>query len=350
MCAHENTEDLEKRRMIIIAVRIKDIALKCGVSEGTVDRALNNRGGIKQETKELILRTAKEMKYQPNHLARCLAKGKTNTIGVIGIDLKNTFFCMLIESIEAEARKHGYFMELILSKNDKKIELEAINHFAVRKVDGLIIFPAGRDEDLSDILLGLDIPLVSVYNRISCGKIPHIDVDCRKIMRNAVKHMVKKGYENIWYMDWGIECQKEKGINIFSMEQRRCGYNEGLEMYDLGEPKVMVRCNEEKLLDIVREAKETHKKTALLCAFDNIAIKALEIYRKNGIKVPEDIGIMGFDNIEMLDRISPRICSVDCKIRTIGQNAFKMLLAQINNEENIHDCVVDYSFTEGETL
>ncbi len=257
---------------------------------------------------------------------------------------------MLIESIEAEARKHGYFMELILSKNSKQSELEAINHFTVRKVDGLIIFPVGREEDLSDILLGLEIPLVSVYNRIGCGKIPHIDVDCRKIMRNAVKHMAKKGYESIWYMDWGIERQKERGINIFSMEQRRCGYEEGLEMYDLGEPQIMTEYDEKKLLDIVSEAKEKGKKTAVLCAYDNIAIKTLGIYRKNGISIPGDIGLMGFDNIEMLDRISPRICSVDCKIRTIGQNAFNMLLAQINNEENIHDCVVDYSFTEGETL
>ncbi len=330
----------------VIAVRIKDIALRCNVSEGTVDRALNNRGGISEKTKKLILETAKEMNYQPNHLARCLAKGKTHTIGVIGINLSNTFFSMLIEAIEAEARDNGYFIELILTHNDKRRELEALKYFSIRKVDGLIIFPAGRKEELEETLLNMEIPIVSVYNRIVCGKIVHIDVDCRKIMRNAVKFMAEKGYKKIWYLDWGIQRLIEQKINIFSLEQRRCGYEEGLKENKLGEPQVMVRYDAEKLLSIVG----TGEKTAVLCPCDNIAIKVLELYRKNGVRVPEDIGIMGFDNIEMLERISPRIVSVDCKIRTIGQNAFKMLLAKINNEEDIHDCVVDYSFTEGETL
>lgn len=310
-----------------------------------MDRALNNRGGIKEETKELILKTAKEMNYQPNHLARCLAKGKTHTIGVIGINLSNTFFSMLIEAIEAEARDNGYFIELILTHNDKMREQEALKYFSIRKVDGLIIFPAGNKEELEDILLKMEIPIVSVYNRIACG-IVHIDVDCRKIMRNAVNFMADRGYEKIWYLDWGIEKLIEKKINIFSLEQRKLGYMEGLKERKLGEPSVMVSFDSEKLLNIVG----TGKKTALLCPCDNIAIKVLELYRKNSVSVPKDIGIMGFDNIEMLDRISPRIVSVDCKIRTIGRNAFKMLLAKINNEDNIHDCVVDYSFTEGETL
>ncbi len=330
----------------IISVRIKDIAKRCNVSEGTVDRALNNRGGIKEETKELILRTAKEMNYQPNHLARCLAKGKTYTIGVIGINLSNTFFSMLIESIEAQARKKGYFIELILTHNDKEREQEALKYFSIRKVDGLIIFPVGRKEDLEEVLLKMELPIVSVYNRIVCGKIVHIDVDCKKIMRNAVSYMAGKGYKKIWYLNWGIERLQEKNINIFSLEQRRCGYEEGLKKEGLGEPSVMVRYDEERLLSIAG----TDIKTAVLCPCDNIAIKVLELYKRKGIGVPEDIGIMGFDNIEMLERIYPKICSVDCKIRTIGQRAFDMLLSKINNEDNIHDVVVDYSFTEGETL
>lgn len=311
-----------------------------------MDRALNNRGGINEETKRLILDTAKEMNYQPNHLARCLAKGKTHTIGVIGINLSNTFFSILIEAIEAEARDNGYFIELILTHNNKERELEALKYFSIRKVDGLIIFPAGRREDLEETLLKMEIPIVSVYNRIACGKIVHIDVDCRKIMRNAVKFIAEKGYERICYQDWGIERLVEQKINIFSLEQRRCGYMEGLSENNLGEPWIMTRYNEEKLLEIIA----SDKKTAVLCPCDNIAIKVLELYKRKNIKVPEEVGIMGFDNIEMLSRISPRINSVDCRIREIGSKAFTMLLLKINGENQIQDCVVDYSFTEGETL
>ena len=196
-----------------MAVRIKDIALKCGVSEGTVDRALNNRCGIKEETKQLVLKTAKEMNYKPNHLASCLAKGKTYTIGVIGIDLKSVFFSMLIESMEQAASEKGYYIELILTRNSKERELEAVNYFSTRRVDGLIIFPVGRKEDLEKHLMKLDIPIVSVYNRIGCG-IPHIDIDCYKIMRNAVSFIAEKGYRKVYFQDWGIECLKKKKINI----------------------------------------------------------------------------------------------------------------------------------------
>lgn len=328
-----------------MAATIKDIAKKCGVSEGTVDRALNNRGGIKEETKELILSVAKEMNYQPNHLARCLAKGKTHTIGVISINLSNTFFSMLIEAVEAKARENGYFIELILTHNDKERELEAIKYFTTRKVDGLIIFPVGKGDEYGQILKKVNVPIVSVYNRI-CKDIVHIDIDCRKIMREAVSFIASKGYKKIWYLDWGIEKLIAQDINTFSLNQRRRGYEEGLIIEDMGEPKVMTRYNEEKLLEIVNR----DCKAAVLCPCDNIAIKVLDFYKRKGIKVPEQVGIIGFDNIEMLDRISPRLYSVDCKIRTIGKNAFDMLLAQINNENEIHDCVVEHSFTKGETL
>lgn len=328
------------------SVRIKDIAKKCNVSEGTVDRALNNRGGIKEETKELVLRVAKEMNYKPNHLARCLAKGKTYTIGVMSINLSNTFFSILIEAIEAEARKHGYFIDLILTHNDKKREIEALNHFALRKVDGIIMFPVGVKEELEDLIKSINIPIVSVYNRLICKEIPHIDVDCRKIMRNAVKMLRDKGYEEIWYLDNGTQRLKEMKINTFSFEQRRCGYEEGISLYGYEEPRILTKFDEEKLLEIAKK----DKKTAVMCFCDNVAIKVLNLYMRNGIKVPKDVGIMGFDNIEMLNRISPRICSVDCQIRTIGEKTFDMLLAKMNNEKDIHDIVIDYSFTEGETL
>ena len=98
--------------MIFISCTIKELAKACGVSEGTVDRAVNNRSGIKESTKKRILEMAEQMDYRPNHLAKSLATGITKTLGIVSVDLSNNFFALLVESIEQTAREHGYFVNL----------------------------------------------------------------------------------------------------------------------------------------------------------------------------------------------------------------------------------------------
>lgn len=330
---------------------IKEIASRCGVSEGTVDRALNNRPGISDKTKEAIMQVAKELDYKPNHMARCLATGSTKTIGVVATSISNDFLSTLIEEIERCATENGYFISLILTRDDLNKELEGIKYMAERKVDGLIIFPIGQGQDYEKELKKLNVPIVTIYNRIS-SDFTHVDVDCRLIMRNAVKRITEKGYQRIVYMDLGINRLKEKGINIFSLNQRRIGYTEGLEETGT-EGIVFERFEKDRLLHLLNEYienREESKRIAVLCPCDIIAIKVLNLCRCNGISVPEDVGIMGFDNIDMLDNISPRINSIDCGARNIGKTAFSILMEKILNEYSGRDVVAQYSFTEGETL
>ncbi len=333
--------------MITINSTIKDIAAVCEVSAGTVDRALNNRGGINEATKNKILKTAKELDYQPNHAARCLVTGSTHTIGVVCINLGNSFFSLLIEEIEQIARDNGYFINLILTHNDAGKEIEGIQYLARRKVDGLIIFPVGIGKEYENKLKRLNIPIVTLYNRISPDFV-HVDVDCRQIMRNAVSFIVQKGYRRIIYLNYGIQELRERGINIFSREERCLGYLEGIKKEMLKEVLVIESYDPDTLIDLVRA--NADEKTAVLCPSDSVAIRVLHLFRDRGVKVPEQAGIMGFDNIDLLKVISPRIQSVDCKIRYLGRKAFSILHRQINKDSTVHDCVVKYSFTEGETL
>lgn len=331
--------------MIIISSTIKDIAAICGVSLGTVDRALNNRSGINEETKNKILQVAKELNYQPNHLARCLATGSTNTIGVVCINLKNNFFASLIEEIESTANANGYFINLILTHNDPQREIEGIKYLARRKVDGLIIFPVGMGIEYEMELKKLNVPIVTVYNRIS-SDFTHVDVDGRQIMRNAVSFIVEKGYNRIIYLNAGVKL-REQGTNTYSFDERRQGYIEGVKDEMLDEI-ILDGFDRDKLLQLIHSKKDG--KTAILCPFDLMAIRVLSFLKDNGINVPNQVGIMGFDNIDLLEMFTPRLQSVDCGIRNIGRKAFSILHRQMNQEERVHDCVVGYSFTDGETL
>jgi len=330
---------------------IKDIAKKCGVSEGTVDRALNNRPGISEKTKEAIIKVSKELDYKPNHMARCLATGSTKTIGVVATNISNDFLSAMIEEIEKCATENGYFISLILTRDDLNKELLGIKYMAERKVDGLIIFPIGQGVEYEGELKKLNVPIVTIYNRISCD-FTHVDVDCRLIMRNAVEKLYEEGYRRIIYMDLGINRLKEKKINIFSLHQRRMGYEEGIKKK--GIKGITFECfDKDRLLALLKEYRETgdeNLKTAVLSPCDIIAIKILNLCKNNGIDIPKDAGIMGFDNIDMLQNITPRINSIDCGARNIGKTAFEILQKKIKKEYQMGDVVSPYSFTEGETL
>lgn len=342
---NKNVYAHEKERKLITCT-IKDIAKACKVSEGTVDRALHGRGGIRQETKERILAEAKTLGYQPNHAARCLATGSSRTIGVVCIDLCNPFFTSFIEAVEGMAQEQGYFIHLILTHNDPARELEGIRYLAGRQVEGVIVFPVGRGEDYEQELLRLQLPIVTIYNRISPQFI-HVDVDCRQIMRNAVSFIAQKGYKRILYLEAGVLKQKEQGINTFSMEERRNGYLEGMEDEFPGQAQILECFQQEELL---RLTVGSGQKTAVLCAFDRLALQALMAFQEQGIQIPEEVGIMGFDNIDILPLVSPRIVSVDCQIRSLGRKAFAILLRKIRGDSKVTDCVAGYRFTEGETL
>ncbi|WP_199619969.1 LacI family DNA-binding transcriptional regulator [Paenibacillus alkalitolerans] len=133
-----------------MGVTLKDIANICGVSPGTVDRALNNRPGISTKTKKKILKVAVELNYQPDHRARSLARGKTMTIGVILFDLHNRSFAQMANAIEAKSRELGYFVDLALSDKDPDKEKKLIGRMINRKVDGLILFSVNFGESFDE--------------------------------------------------------------------------------------------------------------------------------------------------------------------------------------------------------
>jgi len=325
---------------------MKELALYCGVSEGTVDRALNGRKGIKESTKQRILDAAEELGYRPNHLARCLATGSTKTIGIVSVDLRNNFFALLIESIEMTAQENGYFISLILTHNDIEKERAAIQYMANRHVDGLILFPIGTGGVYIEELRNLHIPIVTIYNRLAPDFV-HVDVDCRHIMKNMVSYLVERSYRRIIYVDPYFQEMKERGINVYSIEQRRIGYLEGIREEMLGEGILVEDFDEKQLLSLAKN--KDGRKTAFICRNDLPAVALLNIFRKWGIRVPEDVGIMGFDNIQILNSITPRIVSVDCGVQTIGRKAVISLLRMMRGEE-VNDCIVGYKIVDGESV
>ncbi len=330
-----------------MSATIKDIARACNVSEGSVDRALNSRKGINEATKQRILQVANELRYKPNRVAQSLATGKTMTIGIICFDLQNNFFAELVDIVEAAAKEKEYFITLILTHGDLKKELDGIQYLASRKVDGLIIFPVGQGSEYIAQLKGLNVPVITIYNKISDDFV-YIGVNEREIMCKATCRMVDKGYQQIIFNTVNITSKRKAGLNVYSLEQRLLGYLDGIKKTGVQKEPIILESKKIDIPFIIEKSK--NMKTAILCNNDTYALGVMETCSKNGIRIPDQLGVMGFDNIDMLQYISPRLATVDYNEKNMGYKLFSVLYDLIQGSEAVMNQLNDYEFIEGETL
>jgi len=328
------------------APTIKDIARLCGISEGTVDRAINNRPGINEKTRQRVLEVARLLNYRPNRIAQSLATGRTMTIGIICFDLYNNFFSQLIDIIEANAKRHEYFVNLILTHRDLNKEIEGIQYLIERNVDGIIMFPVGKGERYVEYLKSIKKPIVTLYNKISDG-FAHIGVDDHNAMSDAVKFIKSKGYERIYFITPAITKQEESGLNVYTLKRRLNGYIDGIKKYGLNHEPLVV---EGKDFDEAFRDLDLNHKTAMLCICDTYALETMKYFRDRNLRVPEDIGIMGYDNIDVLKYVQPQLSTIEYHVDIMGDLAFSTLFDLINGKQVPQEQLLDYHIIEGETI
>lgn len=330
-------------------VTIKDIAKICDVSYGTVDRAINKRPGISFETNRKIMDAVKKLNYRPDRIAQSLARGRTMSIGLVCFDLTNNFIANLVDVFESVAKKSGYFISLVLSHGNKKDEREGIDYLLERKVDGIVIFPVGYGDEYVQYIKNLRTPVVSIYNRIS-SDIPYVGIDARAAMKNAVDHIARCGYSRIILINSTITDKILNNTNVYTLLERQKGYMEGLEEFKLNRegPLIIEGLDFKRIDQLLNNSSE---KTAFLCICDMFALELLEHIKKNGLSVPDDIGIMGFDNVSTLEYVSPRIATISYDVEAMGKRAFEILMDIIAEKEDIEvDNRLSYSIIEGASL
>lgn len=331
-------------------VTIEDIAKKCGVSVGTVDRALNHRTGISIKTKQRILEVVKEMGYLPNHAARSLATGTMMTIGIICFDLYNNFFPMLIDTIEAKAKEKGYFINLILSHKNFETESEGIDYLFSRQVDGIILFPIGIGEKYIEKLMKINIPIVTIYNKLS-PDFSFVGLDDFQVMSDAVEYIYKKKYEKIIYLTPSITKQENKGLNTYILKQRRNGYEEKMRQLGMADQSIVFEGSPlSSSIPEIRSIIQQNSKTAILCVCDSYALQTMHLLKTVHLEAPVHYGIMGCDDIDLLDLISPRLTTVKYSVRNMGDTIFNVLFDLIQNNTKTEEHLLSHEIVEGQTI
>lgn len=290
------------KKQLISTTRLAEI---CGVSQGTVDRALNDRKGISPATKARILEVAKQYGYRPNIHARCMAGGRSMLIGVVVFDLWNDYFAELLTDIEQQCREKGYATVVMFSHKDPTTERECIETLYSMHADGIILCPAGQGEAYENFLLSLQMPIVTVGNTLS--KIPYIGMDNRIAAMDAVRTAKEAGCEHLVF----IMPRLKDGVNASAQTGRRAGFEQAA--------KDMAYC----ICHSAQEAMESRKdgcKTAFICSTDVYAPELLRLTEKT------DDMVIGFDNLRLIQHFGYTMHTVVAHGDTVAKTAVESVI------------------------
>lgn len=325
-------------------ITTKDLARICGVSRTTITRALYGNGSIKPETKEHILRVAEEYGYQPDLLARSLVKGRSMTIGVIVVDLKNQYFPTMINAMENCAKESQYMLNITLHENSKKTELQLIRALDAHRVDGLIISPVNKGEAFRDVLKKLRIPVVMIGNRMGYD-IPSVGINEVRSGVEATQHILSRGYRNIVFVVPPLK--DEEGMKNIGHEQRLEGYEQAMGRAGLKSRVIIGYDYKNQVLEHFNSSTE---KPAYLCSGDIYAGGVIEMMARRNLMPGKDFGIMGYDFLEFYQSWSSRLSTVNNFVEQIGYEAVRLLLRLINGENGPDNVEIPFEIVEGDTL
>lgn len=302
---------------------MKDLAKACHVSRGTVDRALNGRPGINEETRQLVLEKAEELGYKRHYIASSLKRGRTKTIGIIVFDLYNQFFTDLINAIENIAKDEGYSLYLTLTEKDKDMEESCVAQLLERQVDGIILASVNKESSYVSKLKSLSIPIMSIGNLIS-DKIPHYDVDNKIAMYDATNLIIKRAYQRIIYVSPPLSYRESS--NVYAQEKRYEGFLLRIkESKDIHWQVVQTKVDDFKWEELL----DKDEKTCFLCSSDIFALGIMKYFNDRHLVAGQDYGIMGFDHLDLLKYIQPKLSTVDYPTMELGATMVRRLIEEI---------------------
>lgn len=315
-----------------MAVTIKDIAKRVGLSVTTVSRALNDFDDVNAETKELIRQTAAEMGYVPNSLAQRFQKRKSDTIGLIlptfGPRFSDPYFSELLAGIGNKAANQGYDL-LVSTRAPGDEELLAYHHMVQgQRVDGLVVVRTRRQDDRIDYLRSVNFPFVAFGRTEGELDFPFVDEDGASGMRLVADHLVNLGHQRIACVASPPELMFSQyrldGLRVRLQElnvpldptlvrvgdlTQRSGYEQAVELFNLPDPP-----------------------TAVVAFNDLMAFGAMSAAQNRGLIVGSDVSITGFDNTPMAAHSHPPLTTVDQPIYQIGSMVCEMLVKCVRDE------------------
>lgn len=303
-----------------------DVAKLAGVSVATVSRVLVGNAQVSLETKQKVLKAMEELNYKPNKLARNLRKLESKTIVVVIPDISNPFFTGVIRGIQHVAMQHEYFVLLGDTKNDVKAEQDFIEQIKERAADGVILITA-RTPQQKIMEMAQEVPLVMACEYIAGANLSMVTIDNVASSARVIDHLTRLGHQRIGFISGPLD--------IILSRDRLNGYMQGLVQHGLEpDPSLIVEGDftissgyhlAMQLLNL------SQPPTAIFASNDEMAIGAIKALKEIGIQIPQEMAVVGFDDISMATVIEPALTTVAQPKFEIGKRAMEMLLQTIQH-------------------
>lgn len=308
---------------------IKDIARLSGVSYATVSRALNNQGSILPETKERILKICRQEGYTPNAIARNLVKKNTSTIGVIVPDVSSPFYSELVPCIEEAVSRMGYHTLWCTSFRDFNREEEYFKLLAESRVEGVIICPVGANSNQRVGECSKRLPTVLIGDSLGNQNFNYVTTDNLAGGRMGADYLLELGHRDILFVGMrpgSITRQHRMNGFLQSMEEHgltgRC-------LWDNDDTQTSFQAGYSLFTDFVKE--NNRLPTALFAATDAVALGVLEACEELRIRVPQDISLLGFDNISYSALPKIKLSTIEQQKKDMAEAAVHILFEMLDS-------------------
>lgn len=303
---------------------IKDVAERAGVTVTTVSRILNNRGSISENTRKKVYAIMEELNYQPNELARALFRKKSNIIGLIIPNVSHPFFAELSNYIESYAYKNGYKVLLCNSYSDIAKEKDYIDMLKRSQVDGIIM---GSHSLETSEYVGINLPIVTI-DRILSDKIPYISSDNYRGGTLATKLLIDKGCKKIAHISGPLSLNTPAN-------KRYEAFSDVTKKLDIETTLIEIKLDtfdgyKSKIEKLFRDYPDID---GVFASSDIIGATTVIVANSLGKKIPQDLKIIGYDDILNASLIVPALTTIKQPIEEMGKLAVELIIKQIEKEE-----------------
>ncbi|APF24730.1 MAG: Transcriptional regulators of the LacI family [Clostridium butyricum DORA_1] len=330
-------------------ITIQDVAEKANVSVATVSRVMNGNYPVKAETRETVLKVIKELNYIPNMQARELTKQKSTTIGVVVPSINNMFFTELVYGIENELKTNSLSIILACTNGDSDEEQKCVNNLISRNVSGIIVAGPGTENIKAKFYDNIShkIPLVFINSEYMDSNISYVSNDEASGAKIALNYLLDNNHKDILFV---------RGKDSYSYDIKEKIYKE-IMAKNFDSSKIINIGNGntsdtvDNTMNIFLDILNNSSSTAVFACNDLMAVGVLNACKKLGIKVPNEISIIGYDNIPLSKFVEPKLTTMDQNMFFLGANAAQLLVEKINCDNKFSKRIIlNNSLVERETV
>lgn len=314
-----------------MAIRMKDIARELGVSVVTVSKVLRNHGDISSETRERVLKRVKELGYRPNLAARALVTGRTCMVGLVVPDLVHPFFAQVAKGLSKVLRKKGYSLVISSSEEDPQLEQQEIEHLLARRVDVLVVASAQWTVESFRRIEEQRRPYVLIDRKFVGLEANFVGVDDEEVGSLATGHLIEQGCRRIAHI---------RGPRVSTAAGRLEGYRHALARHGLVMPReyTVAGPTGDEGADVVgyevmqKLLRLEPRPDSVFCYNDPTATGAMKAILEAGLRIPQDIAIIGCGNVHYSGLLRVPLSTVDQDSTGIGERAAKLALSLVESK------------------